>query len=252
MGPKAAKVVSEATLGSRKGFLSLPPGKCFAIVLLGVINLRLTLPELRNKVYRLLFRTKDKVDFVDPSDVPRSGAFLRTCKQVYEEGRTVLYGENSFYFGRNKELRRPFWVSERKEIGYKDLRLFLHTIGLGNIAYLRHLWLCFDDAAPSAVPHLRRNEERRYVHDSHLIECLKVLAKHARLKKMTFTFWGRKTLALTDSRFLDYLCKVKADQVEFKMPYSEYYYWHSTNRIHEETKALIKKEITRKRKIYED
>jgi hypothetical protein len=51
-----------------------------------------------------------------------SAAFLRTCKQVHEEGRSVLYGFNTFYFGRNKEMRRPFWNSERKEIGYKDVR----------------------------------------------------------------------------------------------------------------------------------
>jgi hypothetical protein len=145
-------------------------------------------------------------------------------------------------------MRRPFWAGERKEIGYKDLRLFLHLIGPVNTSYIRYMWICFDDAMPSATPQCKRNEERRYVHDEHLIECLKILAKQARLKKITLAFWGRKHLANTDMRFLEKLCKIKADEVEFKSPHPNPY-WHP-ERIHSEVKAGIKKEMTRKIKMY--
>jgi hypothetical protein len=127
-------------------------------------------------------------------------------------------------------------------------------IGPINISHLRHFWLCFDDAAPSAVPHLKRSEERRYVHDGHLIESLKVLAREARLEKLTTTFWGRRALALTDARFLTHLTKLRADQFEVRNPSSETYAYFSwqPNRIHEDTKTLIKKEVVRKVKVYEE
>ncbi|RDI81297.1 hypothetical protein Vi05172_g8598 [Venturia inaequalis] len=225
------KVESRQADNSKMGFLKLPP-------------------ELRNKVYNLVFKDKSKFDFLSPTNIQHSSAFLRSCKQIYEEGRTVLYGENIFYFARNKEMRRPFWAAERKEIGYKDLRLFLKTIGPSNVSYMRHLWLCFDDATPSSTPHLKRSEERRYVHDGHLIECLKALATQAQLKKVTLTFWGRRALAMTDARFLEYLCKLKADKVEMKQPVNDSYYWHAPSRIHEDSKAVVVKEVTRKQKLY--
>lgn len=231
LGGQARKVESRQADNSKMGFLKLPP-------------------ELRNKVYNLVFKDKTKFDFLSPTNLQHSSAFLRTCRQVYEEGRTVLYGENVFYFARNKEMRRPFWAAERKEIGYKDLRLFLKTIGPSNVSYIRHLWLCFDDATPSSTPHLKRSEERRYVHDGHLIECLKVLAKQAQLKKVTLTFWGRRALATTDTRFLEHLCKLRADKVDMKQPVNDTYYWHAPSRIHEDSRALVMKEVMRKQKLY--
>jgi hypothetical protein len=134
------------------------------------------------------------------------------------------------------------------------LRLFLDLIGAANISYLRQFWLCFDDAAPSAVPHLKRSEERRYVHDGHLIESIKALAKHARLEELTLTFWGRRALALTDARFLTHLTKIRADQLNMRNPASEFYSYYAwqPNRIHDDTKTMVKKEIVRKVKLYKD
>ena len=57
---------------------------------------------------------------------------------------------------------------------------------------------------------------------------------------------------MTDHRFLNHLVKIKGDVVEFKNPYSEYYYWHSSNRIHEEVRSFIKKEAVRKNKLFDD
>ena len=74
--------------------------------------------ELRIRIYRLTFRgstlnTTARVGF------PRSAAFLRTCKRVYEEGRTVLYGENVFQFRRELNQRGNFWDAKWNEIGYE-------------------------------------------------------------------------------------------------------------------------------------
>jgi hypothetical protein len=79
-------------------------------------------------VYRLVFKADKKIDFVEAINMCHSSAFLRTCKQIHAEGSSVLYGSNTFYFGRNKEMRRPFWNQERKEIGYKDVSTFSHLI----------------------------------------------------------------------------------------------------------------------------
>jgi hypothetical protein len=184
----------------------------------------------------------------------RSAAFLRTCKQIQAEGSSILYGSNTFYFGRNKEMRRPMWNRERKEIGYKDLRMFLNMIGMDNVFHLRNFWLCFDDAAPSTVPHLKRSEERRYVHDPHLIEAIKLLGKHAKLEKLTLTFWGRRALAMTDARFLAHLTKIRADALDIRNPTSENYSYYSwqTNRIHEDVRTALKKDVVRKIKLYEE
>jgi hypothetical protein len=148
-------------------------------------------------------------------------------------------------------MRRPFWTGERKEIGYKDLRLFLHLIGPSNTSYIRQLSLAFDDAMPSSTPHLRRNEERRYVHDEHLIECLKVLARQTRLKKISLAFWGRKSLACTDLRFLENLYRIQADEVKVLRPNDIPHYWHPY-RIHSDVESAVKREMTRKVKLYAD
>ena len=117
--PKKRKVKSLPEFAHKKGFLSLPPGK----PTFSSDRCKLTdgTSELRNEVYRMVFKVEKKIDFVEATNMHRSSAFLRTCKQINAEGSSVLYGSNQFYFGRNKEMRRPFWNQERKEIGYKDV-----------------------------------------------------------------------------------------------------------------------------------
>jgi hypothetical protein len=92
------------------------------------------------------------------------------------------------------------------------------------------------------------------VHDPHLIESLKLLAKYGALEKLTLTFWGRRALALTDARFLAHLTKVKADVFDMRNPSSETYTYFSwqTNRIHDDARAVIRKEVVRKHKLYEE
>lgn len=60
--------------------------------------------ELRDVIYADVFVTK-KVSVINPfltEDRNLSAAFLRTCRQVYNEGRKWLYAENSFSIGRGE------------------------------------------------------------------------------------------------------------------------------------------------------
>lgn len=91
-------------------------------------------PEIRNQIYRLVFVTKENIDFGRPVNFSRSAALLRTCRQVYYEGRSILYSENKFAFSRNARSRAPYWTSQEKEIGYQDMRVFLSSIGPKNIS----------------------------------------------------------------------------------------------------------------------
>ena len=63
----------------------------------------LSLPsELRNQVYRLVFCHADIIRYTKPDSddngtVKLSGQFLRTCRQIYNEGLSILYGDNTFH-----------------------------------------------------------------------------------------------------------------------------------------------------------
>lgn len=98
-------------------------------------NLILKLPpELRIKIMKNLFVVKGNTCLLDTSNFSRSSAFLRTCKKIHDEGCELLYGSNHFWFYRNTDHRTPLWSSTKKEVGYHDFRLWLHTIGPVNIA----------------------------------------------------------------------------------------------------------------------
>lgn len=128
----------QQTLNHGTGFLDLPG-------------------ELRNKVYRLAFVTTETIEF-NGKGWGRSGAFLATCRTVYEEGRSILYGENKFLIERTNKTRGNYFDDIHKEIGYKDVRRFFESIGPTNIALIRDLSFTFDDAMPSMTPYLSNNE----------------------------------------------------------------------------------------------
>ena len=54
--------------------------------------------EIRNKVYRLLFRYETTMNFKPYPDVELSTEFLYTCRQIYTEALPILYGENTWRF----------------------------------------------------------------------------------------------------------------------------------------------------------
>ncbi|KAI9717386.1 MAG: hypothetical protein M1812_004738 [Candelaria pacifica] len=168
-------------------------------------------PELRNKVYRLLF-VGGLVRLHDKRDLSRSSNFLRTCRQVYEEGRTVLYGENVFSLDRCGLQRGHYYDKAWSEIGYKDFERFLKIIGPKNISFIREMELLLTDGAPSAFPD-SNYEARRFINDVHLRECLKMLAKHSQLEMMRLGFWGRRQVALWDLDFLSVVRTIKVEEL---------------------------------------
>ncbi|KAK8162165.1 hypothetical protein IWX90DRAFT_487007 [Phyllosticta citrichinensis] len=186
-------------------------------------NLILKLPaELRIKIYRNLFDHPDDLVLHDPNNFSLSSAFLRTCRTIHDEGCGILYGSNTFQLGRNTEMRAPLWVKEKKEVGYHDVRLWLHTIGPQNISRLRSIIFLFNDALPSA----RGIIERQFVRDDHLIYSLRMLAKYSQLHEVTILFQGRKPVQRTDFRFLDALRRVKCDKLDHGLAHV----WVSKNR----------------------
>lgn len=204
--------------------------------------------ELRNKVYRHLFVIDKILEF--PPDLPptdltvlnRSSQFLSTCKLVYSEGCSILYGENRFKFDRNGKTRGSFWEPVLKEIGYKDVRQFLKMIGPENLVYLRDVTLTLQDAMPGATPQLD-HEGRRYVRDEHLLDVIRTL-RQAKLRTFSLTFLGRRALCRLDTRFVHYLSQIKADEIS-----STQNGWYHPKVEHHLWKEM-KETMTRKKKLY--
>lgn len=193
------------------------------------------------------------VEISRPKSLPRGAALLRACRQIYNEGRSILYGENIFHFDRDRTTRRKRWGNTSKEVGFKDIRLFLVTIGPHNISMLRDVSIEFEDCHPRDMP-LLSTEERRYVHDGNVIECLKMLGRHAEVQSLHLGFYGRRTLAWTDLHFLEHLCMIKADVVTIQKPHPSlshsHSWYYSINRINSDVRTEIIKKITRKIKLY--
>ena len=124
----------------------------------------------------------------------------------------MLYGENAFHFERSEGTRGKFFESTWKEIGFKDVRRFLETIGAANISRMRYVSFLFYDPALSAAHHLDENE-RRFVNDPVLHHVLKLIGAHARLAKIAFQFSGRKQLQKFNYNFLQALSSIKSEEV---------------------------------------
>lgn len=171
-------------------------------------------PELRNKIYRHLFVRQQKLTIPQRSNMDGlslSAQFLRVCKTAYNEGCSILYGENTFQFDRHHDVRAPFWDSSPKEIGYQDFLHFLKMIGPENLQYLRDLVIEFEDALPKNT-HGVESSARRYPGDPYLLNCLRIL-RNARLRDVVLKFYGRRQLWKGDARFLGYLEQIKVDSV---------------------------------------
>ena len=212
-------------------------------------------PELRNKIYRSLFARTDKnqelripppKNSLRESPLCKSAQFLRTCKLVYSEGCSILYGENTFFFARHYATRGPFWETIPKEIGYQDVLQFLKMIGPENLQYLRDVKFSFDDALPKDTPYLSSNDQRRYLNDDYLMNCLRRL-REAKFRNFHVQFCGRRRLLRSDIKFLGYLEQIKADEV-IKMPDQ---WFGAPNKFREMDWSELNRAMTRKKKLYE-
>lgn len=197
-----------ASKRSRKGRKSsrLPKSRIInSSSAIGFLNLPL---EIRLRIYRKIFVTETPIDFASREELCRSSAFLRTCRTVYEEGRSVLYGENAFHFERTPRTRGQYWEKEWKEIGFKDVRRFLETIGNSNISHMKYVSFLLFDAAPGVTPYLDE-AERRFANDPVLHRCFALIASNTILSKLALTFSGRRPLTSDDYHFLKQLTSMK-------------------------------------------
>ncbi|CAD0083224.1 unnamed protein product [Aureobasidium vineae] len=225
--------ISKPNTTSKRSFLDLPA-------------------EIRNQIYRLAFVSKDKLDFAYPNNFSRSSSLLRTCRQVHEEGRSILYSENTFYFQRRKKERAVRWTTDTYEIGYKDVQFFLKSIGLANVSLLRRLIIMFEDATPSMNTHLRDADERRFTNDEDLMDTLRILGDHTMLKTLDLCFQGRRMFYNKDeSRFIDNLTRIKADQVQcINNPDTPFSNWKGLSKIASADADRLIHEMTRRVTIF--
>lgn len=222
---------SKPASGDKAGFLSLAP-------------------ELRNQVYRLAFVTKEKLNFGMPRNFARSSALLRTCRQVHEEARSILYSENTFLFQRRPERRHPTWTSDASEIGYKDVRFFMKEIGLTNSSLLRHLIIVFTDAIPSLNPQFKGADERRFTNDNDLLFLLRMIGDKCTLEKLDLSFQGKKILFKRDEpRFFSYLTRIKADKVNM-VSHPDFPSWPSALKLDRADEKAMIKDMTRNHPLF--
>jgi hypothetical protein len=208
--------------------------------------------EIRNQIYRLAFVSEEKLDFAHPSNFSRSSSLLRTCRQVHEEGRSILYSENTFYFQRRKKEQAVRWSTDVYEIGYKDICFFLRSIGLANVSLLRRLIIMFEDAQPSMNTHLKDADERRFTNDDDLMDTLRILGDHTMLKTLDLCFQGRRMFYNRDeSRFIELLTRIRADQVKcINNPETPFSNWKGLSKIASADAGRLVHEMTRRVTIF--
>lgn len=124
----------------------------------------------------------------------------------------VVAGENAFHFERSTGTRGTYFEATWKEIGFKDVRRFLETIGTVNVSMMRYISFHFQDAALSTKPYLDENE-RRFVNDPILHRVLRLIGANARLSKIAFQFSGRRLLQKSDYNFLQALSSIRSEEV---------------------------------------
>ena len=194
-GKRNAKACQKTTK-TKTGFLDLPA-------------------ELRTRIYPDIF-VEQKPDYTGAqkaicfihNEDTYSAQFLRTCRLVYEEGRPFLYGDNRFEFRRNQASRGQFWRKQWKEIGYKDVRRFLETIGPVNMSYINNISFILSDATPSTTPYLT-TAERRFVNDATLHHIFEMIGRTTVLQELRVTCDARRFISLLDYHFLRYVTMIK-------------------------------------------
>lgn len=158
-------------------------------------------PELRNRIYRELLVKDTAVTFNPSPDLSRTATLLRTCRQVYQEATDILYGENAFHLDRTDQRRGTLYTTWR-EVGYKDMRRFLETIGQENLSKMRYLSICLQDATQYVTPELTQ-DQRRYYNDPVLCHIFRLIGNSdAVFEKLVVDFGGRGALDFENVAFI--------------------------------------------------
>lgn len=164
---------SRAEDESRCGFLSLPA-------------------ELRDMIYEDVFVLEfDRyLAPVDDTDTRLCAALLRTCRQVYQEGRKWLYSENRFIVRSDWRTSGGYWEPKWSALGYETMKMWFSTIGTENTQLLQNVYLHFADFSIRDRPY-ETIEERRYVRDPHIVSILDQLSACKSLKRLKISFNGK-------------------------------------------------------------
>ncbi|KAL9053422.1 MAG: hypothetical protein Q9162_004792 [Coniocarpon cinnabarinum] len=220
-------------------------------------------PELRNMIYEHLYDHGKVFDFGRP-EFSSSSQFFRTCKLVYEEAAPILYSNNTFRLTRDSNTEGPYWKKPWVEVGFRNIRRWLIAIAPLNISYLRNVEISLEDGSPSRLRMQSTSnqwasenflkEEARYVHDTDLIECLKILARYSQLRTFKLDFTSRKMLTRRDDRFLHALKKIKTDKLLEAQAtgHSNYYGYRGPSRIEQKLLDELRHKMERSEKLYEE
>ena len=171
--------------------------------------------EVRVRIYRMCFKDDAPIKFTARENFSRHAHFLRVSKQIADEGTVVLYGENSFHFERCTVVRGKLWEKDWSEIGFKDIRRFLETIGSANISKLKYLSFVLADGSPYGTGCL--STSRRFVHDPVLFRVLSIIGSHACLEKLGIIFNGGLDVDSHDYYFLKALTAIKCHELHMPM-----------------------------------
>ena len=172
--------------------------------------------EVRIRIYRMCFKDDTPIDFTQRENFSRHAHILRVCRLVAIEGTAVLYGENSFHFQRCNITRGRLWEKDWSQVGFKDIRRFLETIGSANISKLKYLSFALADGSSSGNGFA--STERLFVHDPVLFRVFNLIGAHARLEKLGVMFNGSRDVNSHDYYFLKALTAMKC--YELQMPAS--------------------------------
>lgn len=169
-------------------------------------------PELRNRIYREHLVKAAVVKFNPTPDLSRNAAILRTSRQVYQEASEILYGENAFHLDRTEKPRGSLYTAW-KEVGFKDMRRFLETIGPHNLAKMRFLSISLSDAVPVYSPELEA-VERRYYNDPVLHHMFKLIGNSgAVFEKLVVDFGGRGAVEWDNVPFIRAFTTMKCHEL---------------------------------------
>ncbi|KAI9787563.1 MAG: hypothetical protein M1839_000094 [Geoglossum umbratile] len=173
-------------------------------------------PEIRNEIYKMLFVTETRrIRFCGLGDIQNcggrevavrhSGAFLRTCQQINQEGCAVLYGANEYIFERSYSLRGRWFDVNWKQVGYEDVERFLTTIGVYNLSCIRSVIFYLEDGNLDPAHEWTLND-RRFVYDANLLHCFQIIGTRCeKLEALEIFLNPRRKVCAKDTMFIESL-----------------------------------------------
>ena len=179
----------------------------------------------REEIYRQVLTSETQIDLLSQGSLDLTVGLLRTSRQIYEEARPILYGENTFQFRRAHHCRDPSQGANRQEIGYNHVLLLLRTIGETNISYFRYLYIVCENAMTIHRPRTTLRTSLQFQRDSIFLECLRLIGRCNKLRMVKVSLTGVENyekgeinyravkISYKDYHFLRAMAEIRADDV---------------------------------------